>query len=223
MDSNDTFMWPSQSPIGCWLRRSDSFHIEQMRLNHWPEKQNFSLGREACILMVSSVMQRNSRDFFFWFECRTPNSQKTCLRSVLCEEGKSLSRCSTKGSLHTFNRIQHKASERQLKMCGLLLQPKVSLTAKNNLDCHLTPNSGHSEGWIGIILNASVMSALASKLHILPAERTKRSDMIAFIQFFFVNSIIKRSRFCQEGSVVFLKQSTPISLIKIYHQCQIKI
>lgn len=65
--------------------------------------------------------------------------------------------------IEQIRRIQHNASERQLKICRLLLHSIVSLTAKQNFEFHLTPKSGQSEGCIGIILKASVMSALANQ------------------------------------------------------------
>lgn len=38
-----------------------------------------------------------------------------------------------KGSLQLLDKIQHKASDKVLKMCGLLLQPKGSLMEKKRL------------------------------------------------------------------------------------------
>lgn len=55
-----------------------------------------------------------------------------------------------------------KASERELKMQGLLRQPNVSLTEKYVLYCPLTPKRCHWDGCRGITLKMSVMSALPS-------------------------------------------------------------
>lgn len=104
--------------------------------------RSFSCGREACILTVSREMPKNSNEVegpsVFSAERGMPTLLKICLRMLRmgdCEDGKSTSKkssskCKTKGSLQTFSRIQHRASERVLNICGLLLQPKVSLTAK---------------------------------------------------------------------------------------------
>ncbi len=59
--------------------------------------------------------------------------------------------------------IQQMASDSMSKIFGLLLQPKVRRTAKSNFPAHCIPNKCHESGWIGITLNAEVMSIFVSQ------------------------------------------------------------
>ncbi len=52
---------------------------------------------------------------------------------------------------------------RRYYIFGLLLQPKVRRTEKYNFPAHCIPNKCHESGWIGITLNAEVMSIFASQ------------------------------------------------------------
>ena len=144
-------------------RRWRMTHIAKLRWCFW---------RHGMFLfsMEFSVMRRNSRRVYgpivFSSDRGTTRDSKQCLS--LEREAPELSwrgsmRMKSVGTLTLFRRIQHNASDSWLKILGLLLPPKVRRTAKSNLDFHRLPSKFHCEGCMGMILKASVMSALESQ------------------------------------------------------------
>ena len=104
---------------------------------------SFSTGSEAWNWFVLSVIPRNSRDVegpsVFSADRGTLRLEKTDFRMTRPEAGgdeggemmrKSSRRCTRNGILWLLAKIQQRASARLSKSLGLLLQPKVSLTAK---------------------------------------------------------------------------------------------
>ena len=105
-------------------------------------RSSFSVGSEAWKRLVSRVMPRNSREVegpsVFSTDSGTPRLEKTEVRVTRPEAGgeeggvmmrKSSRRWTRNGILWLLDKIQQRASDNVSKSLGLLLQPKVSLTA----------------------------------------------------------------------------------------------
>lgn len=114
---------------------------------------SLSSGRDACILTESSVIPRKSRTregpFVFSSARGIPNLLNALTRRFMLRDG-----------LASGKSMSKKSSNRWRTNCSLHLN--VSLTEKEYLFCQLTPKRCHWDGCKGMILNASVISALLS-------------------------------------------------------------